>query len=75
MSENPAGYKKCYELYEYHKNLKFKKDSLQASRTQQVDPECTFKPQINKGKPAKAPVAPVSKQTDETLYRMRKGRQ
>lgn len=47
---------------------------MKASRNDH-DSECTFKPQINKTQPVKYPQVPVSKQTDETLYRMHKGRQ
>lgn len=45
---------KCFELYEYHKELKSKKQSMKASR-QEIDPECTFKPQINRSQPLKHP--------------------
>lgn len=70
-----AGAKKCQELYEYHKEVKSRKESLQTSRRDEVDPECTFKPQINKNKPPQKPKVPFSKQTEETLYRLHKGRQ
>ena len=64
MEENQLGYKKSYELYSFHKNIQSKKESLQASRANEEDKECTFAPRINKYKPLKHPVAPVSKQTE-----------
>jgi hypothetical protein len=69
-----VGSKKSLELYEYSKEAKSKKESLQASRSES-DPECTFKPSINRSKPPKVPQVPALKQVEETLYRMHKGRQ
>lgn len=48
--DGSLGQKKSFELYNYHRNLQSKKESLQASR--QSDDinlkECTFAPNLNR---------------------------
>lgn len=75
--EGSLGQKKSLELFNHHRNLQSKKESLRVSR--QTDDaavrECTFAPNIAH------PHIPTdtskfhTKQVEETLYRMRKGRE
>lgn len=54
--------------------MKSKKASLQASRQDiENDPECTFKPKINKKVNTKKDI-PFCKDVEETVFRMHQGR-
>ena len=75
--EAGAGHKKSMELYNYYRSLQSKKESLQASR-QLEDPvmkECTFAPNLHHPHINSDPSKFYTKQVEETLYRMRKGRE
>jgi hypothetical protein len=76
-SEGGLGHKKSLELYNYHRNLQNKKESLRLSR-QNDDAglkECTFAPALNHAKVAPDTRNYHTKQVEEALYRMKKGRQ
>lgn len=53
-NDTALGHKKSLELYNYHRNLQHKKESLRISRqNQDADlKECTFTPAINHAKVA-----------------------
>lgn len=74
--EGGLGHKKSLELYNYHRNLQSKKESLRLSRqSQDADlKECTFAPALSHAKVNADTRNYHTKQVEETLYRMKKGR-
>lgn len=73
LSESNLGLNKSHQLYSMHQNKMSQKQSLKASKVEELDKECTFFPQTNKPKPARRLSRPA-KQIDETIFRMYKGR-
>jgi hypothetical protein len=75
-AEGGLGHKKSLELYNYHRNLQSKKESLRISRqSQDADlKECTFAPALNHAKVSHDTRNYHTKQVEEALYRMKKGR-
>ena len=75
--EGSLGQKKSLELYHFHRQLQNKKESLRVSR-QNEDPmmkECTFAPNIARQKVQADSSNYSTKQVQEALFRMRKGRE
>ena len=71
------GHKKSLQLYGYHRDLQNKKESLRLSR-QNADmqlKQCTFAPTLAQPRVQADTRNYHTKQVQESLYRMRKGRE
>ena len=77
MGEGSLGQKKSLELYNFHREMQSKKESLRVSRQSEDSTmkECTFAPNIHRSKVQEDKSKYSTKEVEEALYRMRRGRE